>query len=94
MAISTTNPATGKVLKTFEALSDSQVDAKIQLAVETFETFRRLSFAERARMMLKAADILEKEKNEIAHLMTLEMGKTLRSAVDEAVKCAWGHDGE
>ena len=90
MAISTTNPATGKVLKTFEALSDSQVDAKIQLAVETFETFRRLSFAERARMMLKAADILEKEKNEIAHLMTLEMGKTLRSAVDEAVKCAWG----
>jgi succinate-semialdehyde dehydrogenase/glutarate-semialdehyde dehydrogenase len=41
-------------------------------------------------MMLKAADILEKEKNELAHLMTLEMGKTLRSAVDEAVKCAWG----
>ncbi len=90
MAISTTNPATGEVLKTFEALSDAQVDAKIKLAVETFEKFRLLTFTERARMMLKAAEILDQEKNELAHLMTLEMGKTLRSAVDEAAKCAWG----
>ena len=90
MAISTTNPATGEVLKTFEALSDAQVDAKIKLAVETFEKFRLLTFTERARMMLKAAEILDQEKNELAHLMTLEMGKILRSAVDEAAKCAWG----
>jgi succinate-semialdehyde dehydrogenase/glutarate-semialdehyde dehydrogenase len=90
MGISTTNPATGEVLRTFEALSDTQVDEKIQLAAETFPKFRELTFAQRARMMLKAADILENEKNELAHLMTLEMGKTLRSAVDEAVKCAWG----
>jgi succinate-semialdehyde dehydrogenase/glutarate-semialdehyde dehydrogenase len=40
-------------------------------------------------MMLRAAEILESEKNSLAHLMTLEMGKTLRSAVDEAVKSAW-----
>ena len=89
MAISTTNPATGEVLKTFASLTDQQVDAKIQLASETFAKFRALTFAERGRMMLKAAEILEQEKNELAHLMTLEMGKTLRSAVDEAVKCAW-----
>jgi succinate-semialdehyde dehydrogenase / glutarate-semialdehyde dehydrogenase len=89
MAISTTNPATGQVLKTFEPLTDAQVDAKIQLASETFAKFRHLSFSERGRMMLKAADILENEKHELARLMTLEMGKTLRSAVDEAVKCAW-----
>ena len=42
MAISTTNPATGQILKTFEALTDDQVDAKIQLASETFATFRQL----------------------------------------------------
>ncbi len=90
MAISTINPATGEVLKTFDPLTDAQVDTKIKLAVETFEQFRLLSFAERAHMMNKAADILESEKEELAHLMTLEMGKTLRSAVDEAVKCAWG----
>ncbi len=89
MAISTTNPATGEVLKTFASLTDQQVDAKIQLASETFAKFRALTFAERGRMMLRAAEILEQEKNDLAHLMTLEMGKTLRSAVDEAVKCAW-----
>jgi succinate-semialdehyde dehydrogenase / glutarate-semialdehyde dehydrogenase len=89
MAISTTNPATGQILKTFEALTDDQVDAKIQLASETFATFRQLTFAQRGRMMCKAAEILEAEKNDLARLMTLEMGKTLRSAVDEAVKCAW-----
>ena len=48
-----------------------------------------LTFADRAKMMMRAAEILESEKDTLGHLMTLEMGKTLRSAVDEAVKCAW-----
>jgi succinate-semialdehyde dehydrogenase/glutarate-semialdehyde dehydrogenase len=90
MAIATINPATGKTVKTFEALTDSQVDQKIQKAAETFPKFRKLSFSDRARMMLKAAEILEAEKEDIGKLMTIEMGKTYRSAVDEAVKCAWG----
>jgi succinate-semialdehyde dehydrogenase / glutarate-semialdehyde dehydrogenase len=89
MAIATINPATGQTIKNFEALTDSQVDQKIQRAAEAFPAFRKLSFAERGKMMMRAAEILESEKDSLAHLMTLEMGKTLRSAVDEAVKCAW-----
>jgi succinate-semialdehyde dehydrogenase/glutarate-semialdehyde dehydrogenase len=89
MAIATINPTTGETIKKFEALSDAQVDQKIQRAVETFPAFRKLSFADRARMMMRAAEILESEKDSLAQIMTLEMGKTLRSAVDEAVKCAW-----
>jgi succinate-semialdehyde dehydrogenase / glutarate-semialdehyde dehydrogenase len=89
MAIATINPATGETLKTFEPLTDAQVDQKIQKAAETFPKFRKLSFAQRGQWMLKAADILEAEKNELARIMTIEMGKTFRSAVDEAVKCAW-----
>ncbi|MBZ5642426.1 MAG: NAD-dependent succinate-semialdehyde dehydrogenase [Acidobacteriia bacterium] len=89
MAIATINPATGETLKTFEPLTDAQVDQKIQKAADAFPKFRKLSFAQRAQWMLKAADILEAEKNELARIMTLEMGKTFRSAVDEAVKCAW-----
>ena len=89
MAIATINPATGQLLKKFDALTDSQVDEKIQRAAEVFPKFRRLAFAERAQMMRKAADILEAEKDSVGRLMTIEMGKTLRSAVDEAVKCAW-----
>jgi succinate-semialdehyde dehydrogenase/glutarate-semialdehyde dehydrogenase len=89
MAIATINPATGQTVKTFEALTDAQVDQKLQRAAETFRTFRELSFADRARMMCRAAEILEAEKDSLARLMTTEMGKTYRSAVDEAVKCAW-----
>ena len=89
MAIATINPATGQLLKTFDPLSDSQVDEKIRRAAEVFPKFRKLTFAERAQMMRKAADILEAEKDGIARLMTTEMGKTLRSAADEAAKCAW-----
>src|SRR5579864_2907229 len=89
MAIATINPATGQTIKKFEALTDSQVDEKIQRATEAFPKFRKLSFADRGKMMMRAAEILESEKDSLAHLMTLEMGKTLRSAVDEAVKCAW-----
>jgi succinate-semialdehyde dehydrogenase/glutarate-semialdehyde dehydrogenase len=89
MAIATINPATGQTIKTFEALTDAQVDQKIQKATETFRSFRELSFADRARMMNRAAEILESEKETLAKLMTTEMGKTYRSAVDEAVKCAW-----
>ncbi|MFY9559996.1 MAG: NAD-dependent succinate-semialdehyde dehydrogenase [Terriglobales bacterium] len=90
MAIATTNPATGEVLKSFEPLSPAQIEHKIQLAASAFQTYRRTSFADRAKMMLRAAEILEKEKEECARLMTLEMGKTLRSAVAEAAKCATG----
>jgi succinate-semialdehyde dehydrogenase/glutarate-semialdehyde dehydrogenase len=89
MAIATINPATGQTIQKFDALTDAQVDQKIQRATEAFPAFRKLSFADRGRMMMRAAEILEAEKDSLAHLMTLEMGKTLRSAADEAVKCAW-----
>src|SRR3984885_5799651 len=89
MAIATVNPATGRLLKTFEPLSSAQIGAKLQLAAETFPRFRKLAFAERAAMMNKAAGILERDKEELARLMTTEMGKTFRSAVDEAAKCGW-----
>ena len=89
MAIATVNPATGQLVKSFEPLTDAQIEAKLKLAAETFPKFRSLAFAERAAMMNKAAAILESDKEDLGRLMTLEMGKTFRSAVDEAVKCAW-----
>ncbi|HVS90128.1 MAG TPA: NAD-dependent succinate-semialdehyde dehydrogenase [Candidatus Acidoferrum sp.] len=89
MAIATINPATGQLVKTFEPLTDSQIEEKLQRAADTFAKYRKAPFADRARMMMKAAAILESEKETYARIMTTEMGKTFRSAVDEAVKCAW-----
>jgi succinate-semialdehyde dehydrogenase/glutarate-semialdehyde dehydrogenase len=90
MAIVSVNPANSKVLKKFEPLSDREVDQKIGRAANTFPSFRKLSFAQRAKWMLKTAEILENEKESLGRLMTMEMGKPLRSAIEEAVKCAWG----
>jgi succinate-semialdehyde dehydrogenase/glutarate-semialdehyde dehydrogenase len=87
MAIATINPATGEVVKTFQPLSEAEIETKLQLAVKAFKAERKTPFAVRAQRMLKAADILERHKDKFAHLMTLEMGKTYKSAVAEAVKC-------
>jgi len=87
MAIASTNPATGEVVKTFEPLTGAQIEQKLQLAASAFRSHRQTSFAERATKMMRAAEILEKEKDECAHLMTLEMGKPLKAAAAEALKC-------
>jgi succinate-semialdehyde dehydrogenase/glutarate-semialdehyde dehydrogenase len=87
MAIATINPATGELIKTFEPLSASEIERKLQLAVATFQAERKTSFAERARRMNHAAEILDRDKERFGHLMTLEMGKPYKAAVAEAAKC-------
>jgi len=88
MAITTVNPATGELVKSFEPLSPTQIEQKLQLAASTFQEYRRTPFAERSRLMVRVAEILEKEKEDCGRLMTLEMGKPLKAAVAEAAKCA------
>jgi succinate-semialdehyde dehydrogenase/glutarate-semialdehyde dehydrogenase len=88
MAIASINPANGKLLKSFEPLSDVQIEEKILLACKTFREYKKVPFADRAAMMLRAAEIVEKEKETFGRLMTLEMGKPYRAAVEESAKCA------
>ena len=90
MAISSVNPATGEEIRTFEALTDEQIDEKLQRAADAFHEYRKTSFAERAEMLSHAAEILEGEAEEFGRLMTSEMGKTLAAATAEAQKCARG----
>ncbi len=87
MAIATINPATGEVVKTFQPLSEDEIEKKLQLAVKAFKAERKTPFAVRANRMLKAAEILDRDKDKFAHLMTLEMGKPYKAAVAEAFKC-------
>ena len=90
MPIATINPATGETLRTFDALTDAQLDDKIAHAAKTFQTYRRTPLAERAAWLLRAAEILEAEQTALGRLMTTEMGKLVKAGGDEAVKCAWG----
>jgi succinate-semialdehyde dehydrogenase/glutarate-semialdehyde dehydrogenase len=86
--IATVNPATGDCVATFDSLTESQLDEKLARAAEAFRTYRHTTFAERAAWMQRAAEILEAEKDAFARIMTLEMGKPLAAARQEAAKCA------
>jgi succinate-semialdehyde dehydrogenase / glutarate-semialdehyde dehydrogenase len=88
MPIATTNPATGQVEQTFAALTDAEIDSRLQAAADAFRALRQTSFADRAGWMRAAADILEAEQDAIGRMMTTEMGKTLASAKAETAKCA------
>src|SRR6185312_13550103 len=88
MAISSIDPATGKTLQTFQETTDAEIEAKLVQSVEAVNANHKLSFAERADFMRKAAEILERDKQAYGKMMTEEMGKTLKSAVAEAEKCA------
>ncbi len=85
----TVNPATEADLATYDALSDAALDDALDRAADAFETHRTLSFAERAAVMRRLADLLEDQKDDLGRLMTTEMGKPLAQAVAEAEKCAW-----
>src|ERR1700687_5381554 len=89
MPIASISPATGETLKTFEQLSGQQIDETLRRAFETFQSYRRTRFAKRAPLMMPAPEILESEKKDFAPLMTVEMAKPIKSAVQEAEKCAW-----
>ncbi|HEY8196852.1 MAG TPA: NAD-dependent succinate-semialdehyde dehydrogenase [Gemmatimonadales bacterium] len=89
-AIASVNPATGRVVRSFTPLSEAELEARIQRSVDTYRRYRRTPVAERARLLLKSAEILEAEKEKFGQLMVLEMGKTMKAAVEEAAKCAWG----
>ncbi|MGA2889252.1 MAG: NAD-dependent succinate-semialdehyde dehydrogenase [Terracidiphilus sp.] len=87
MPIATINPYTGEMLQEFEPLSPEQVERKLGLAAAAFQRYRKTAFADRARLMLCAAEILERDKLQLARLITTEMGKPLITAVQEIEKC-------
>jgi succinate-semialdehyde dehydrogenase/glutarate-semialdehyde dehydrogenase len=86
--IATVNPATGETVATFESLDDAQLDDRIARAAEAYRGYRRIPLAQRARWLEGAAAILEEERGEFGRIMTLEMGKPIEAARQEAAKCA------
>ncbi|MFJ3621549.1 NADP-dependent succinic semialdehyde dehydrogenase [Streptomyces iakyrus] len=88
MPIATVNPANGETLKTYEAMGEQEIERRLQLAEATFRTYRTTTFDDRARMLHRAADLLEEDQQDIARVMTTEMGKPIQQARAEAAKCA------
>ncbi|MFG3100748.1 NADP-dependent succinic semialdehyde dehydrogenase [Streptomyces sp. NPDC048182] len=88
MAIATVNPANGETLRTYEAMGEEEIERRLQLAEATFRTYRTTTFEERAGLLRRAADLLEEDAEEIGRVITLEMGKPVKQARAEALKCA------
>ena len=88
MAITSINPATGEKLKEFSAFDDNEIEKRLKRAERAFAHHRREPFAKRAQLLMAAGSLLEQEKEEFARTITLEMGKLLRAAMDEIMKCA------
>ncbi len=88
MAIATVNPATGETIATFEPLSAVDIEQKLQRAADAFVVNRKRSFAERAGLLRRVADILDARAEELARTITIEMGKPIKASVAEVQKCA------
>ncbi|WP_079126871.1 MULTISPECIES: NADP-dependent succinic semialdehyde dehydrogenase [Streptomyces] len=86
--MATVNPANGETLRTYEAMGEEEIERRLQLAEATFRTYRTTAFDERARLMHRAADLLEADREEIGKVITTEMGKPVKQARAEAAKCA------
>ncbi|MFI2609347.1 NADP-dependent succinic semialdehyde dehydrogenase [Kitasatospora sp. NPDC018619] len=88
MPIASVNPATGETLQTFEPLDAAGVERRLARAEAAFHGYRGTSFAARAELLRRAADLLDQDREAVARTMTEEMGKPLAAARAEAAKCA------
>jgi succinate-semialdehyde dehydrogenase/glutarate-semialdehyde dehydrogenase len=88
MAIATINPATGEHLCKYAALTDREIDDKLAVAHRASLSWRGTPIGERTAVVRRAGELLEQRAIEYGRLMTLEMGKPIRAAIDEAKKCA------
>jgi succinate-semialdehyde dehydrogenase/glutarate-semialdehyde dehydrogenase len=90
MAYATINPVTGDTLQTFEDHDEAEVERRIAAADDAYLQLRDSSFDDRAGWVRAAADLLDAEIDDVATMMTTEMGKTLTAARAEVGKCAKG----
>ncbi|HEY5276181.1 MAG TPA: NAD-dependent succinate-semialdehyde dehydrogenase [Coriobacteriia bacterium] len=83
MTYQSVNPYNGETTKTFEELTDAQLETALATAQSCFVTWRHTSYAERATIVARASDLMSGRIDELARAMTLEMGKRISEARGE-----------
>jgi succinate-semialdehyde dehydrogenase/glutarate-semialdehyde dehydrogenase len=89
VAIQSINPATGKLIKSYDDMSPADIKETISKSHKTFLGWRQTAVSQRADHMCQAAALLREQANELAQLMAEEMGKPIKDGRAEAEKCAW-----
>src|SRR3972149_8716338 len=82
------NPSNLKLINTYQPMQLSDINKIIDSTQKAFEGWRETKFAQRAELMLNAAEVLKRKKEKYAELMTLEMGKPIAQSRAEIEKCA------
>ena len=88
MPIQSKNPATLEIVKTFEEISDAELETKIAKAQAAFSAWKLTTFEERKKLMLSLATYLREHAHELSTLQSIEMGKTISSGPAGIEKCA------
>ena len=88
MTYQSLNPYDGKILKTFEELTDKQLETAVHAADQCFETWRHTTFVERTAVLKRAAAILRSRVEDFARPITLEMGKLIEESRGEVALSA------
>ncbi|HEY0414424.1 MAG TPA: NAD-dependent succinate-semialdehyde dehydrogenase [Allosphingosinicella sp.] len=90
MTFTSMNPATGEKIATYSELTDRELDAKVAMAAEEFRAWRTSPLEARTALLSRIADAFEANRERLARMATLEMGKTLATALAEVDKCVAG----
>jgi len=88
MAYQSVNPYDGKILKSFVETTDQQLELALKNASSCFSVWKRMSFADRAFVVGKAAALMRSRSEELARFVTLEMGKLIAQARGEVALSA------
>ena len=83
MSIQTVNPNTNKTVKSFDEMTDKEVDLLVARATKAFGNWRKTTYKQRADLLHKVAALMRKKKESLAKLITLEMGKLISQAKAE-----------
>ena len=89
MEFKSINPYNGQIVHTYQGITQSALDEKLNLSASAFKTWKNTSIDERIKLLRKVAEILRTETAEYAKMITLEMGKPIKESMGEVTKCAW-----
>src|SRR5439155_22367102 len=90
MPIASINPATGEKLKEFSPFDDAEIEKRLKRAENASRKYRRTAFGQRSELMEATAELLLLEKDRLAGIITLEMGKLFSASLEEVEKCVRG----
>lgn len=89
MNLKSINPVNGKIIKSYKEYNTKKINTKILQTHKAWLNWRLTSFQERSVLMNKLSEALKSNKEDLAKLMTLEMGKPYKAGIAEVEKCAW-----